>query len=48
LLVGLLAMAHELLCECMLAAPSVSDGEAAGEYTGQESAASLSAITTDR
>jgi hypothetical protein len=48
LLVGLLAMAHELFCECMLAAPSVSDGEAAGEYTGQEPAASLSAISTDR
>jgi hypothetical protein len=48
LLFGLLAMLGELLCECRLAAPSVTDGEATGEDAGQSASGSFSAILMDR
>jgi hypothetical protein len=47
LLFGLLTVASELLRACMLAAPTVSDGEAVGENTDQSSSGSFSAISTD-
>jgi len=45
---GLLAMVRELFCECMLAAPSVTHAEAAGEHTDQSPSGSFSAILMDR
>jgi hypothetical protein len=47
-LFGLLAMVRELFCECMLAAPSVTHAEAAGEHTDQSPSGSFSAILMDR
>jgi hypothetical protein len=44
LLFALLAMGRELFCECILAAPSVTDDEAAGEHAGQSPSGSFSAI----
>jgi hypothetical protein len=48
LFIGILAIVRELFCECMLAAPSVTDAEVAGEYTGQSASGAFSAISTDR
>jgi len=48
LLFGLLAMVRELVCECMLATPSVTDGEAAGEHMDQSPSGAFPAIFMDR